>query len=80
MPQSPATQDSAPNAGDVGQVMQDKMFLRNASEGNIAEVKLGQLAVQKANSADVKAIAQKMVDDHNKMVSSKSARSPIPWE
>jgi putative membrane protein len=67
MPPSPATQDSAPNAGDVGQVMQDKMFLRNAAEGNIAEVKLGQLAVQKANNEDVKALAQKMVDDHTKM-------------
>jgi len=29
---SPATQDSAPNAGDVGQVMADKMFLRKAAE------------------------------------------------
>ncbi len=36
---SPAQQDSGPNAGDVGQVMQDKMFLRKAAEGGIAEVK-----------------------------------------
>jgi putative membrane protein len=61
---SPATQDSAPNAGDVGQVMADKMFLRKAAEGAIAEVKLGQLAVKKGNSDDVRAFAQKMVDDH----------------
>ncbi|HXC96408.1 MAG TPA: DUF4142 domain-containing protein [Edaphobacter sp.] len=66
-PQSPATQDSAPNAGDVGQLMQDKMFLRKAAEGGIAEVKLGQLAAQKANSDEVKTFAQKMVDDHTKM-------------
>jgi putative membrane protein len=66
-PGSPATQDSGPNAGDVGQVMEDKMFLRKAAEGGIAEVKLGQLALQKAGSDDVKAFAQKMVDDHTKM-------------
>ena len=64
---SPAQQDSGPNAGDVGQVMQDKMFLRKAAEGGIAEVKLGQLAAQKASSDDVKAFAQKMVDDHTRL-------------
>jgi putative membrane protein len=47
--------------------MQDKMFLRKAAEGGIAEVKLGQLAAQKASSDDVKAFGQKMVDDHTKL-------------
>jgi putative membrane protein len=60
-------QDSAPNSGDVGQVMQDKMFLRKAAEGGIAEVKLGQLAAQKGSSDDVKAFGQKMVDDHTRL-------------
>jgi putative membrane protein len=64
---SPAQQDSGPNAGDVGQIMQDKMFLRKAAEGGIAEVKLGQLAAQKGSSDDVKAFGQKMVDDHTKL-------------
>jgi putative membrane protein len=63
----PSQQDSGPNAGDVGQVMQDKIFLRKAAEGGIAEVKLGQLATQKASSDDVKAFGQKMVDDHTKL-------------
>ena len=66
-PSSPAQQDSGPNSGDVGQVMQDKMFLRKAAEGGIAEVKLGQLAAQKASTDDVKAFGQKMVDDHTKL-------------
>ena len=64
---SPAQQDSGPNAGDVGQVMQDKMFLRKAAEGGVAEVKLGQLAAQKASSDDVKDFGQKMVEDHTKL-------------
>ena len=64
---SPAQQDSGPNSGDVGQVMQDKMFLRKAAQGGIAEVKLGQLAAQKGSSDDVKAFGQTMVDDHSKL-------------
>jgi putative membrane protein len=66
-PSTPSMQDSGPNAGDVGQVMQDKMFLRKAAEGGIAEVKLGQLAAQKASSEDIKDFGQKMVDDHTKL-------------
>jgi putative membrane protein len=61
-------QDSAPNSGDVGQAaMKDKMFLRKAAQGGMAEVKLGQLAVQKGSSEDVKSFGQKMVDDHTKL-------------
>jgi putative membrane protein len=67
IPSTPSTQDSAPNSGDVGQVMQDKMFLRKAAEGGIAEVKLGQLAAQKGGTDDVKAFGQKMVDDHTRL-------------
>jgi putative membrane protein len=66
-PSTPAMQDSAPNAGDLGQVMQDKMFIRKATEGGIAEVKLGQLAAQKGGSDEVKTFGQKMVDDHTKL-------------
>jgi putative membrane protein len=67
MPSTTSMQDAGPNSGDLGQVMQDKMFLRKAAEGGIAEVKLGQLAVQKGSSDEVKAFGQKMVDDHTKM-------------
>ena len=66
-PSTPSLQDSGPNAGDVGQIMKDKMFLRSAAEGGIAEVKLGQLAAQKGSSDEVKAFGQKMMDDHTKM-------------
>jgi putative membrane protein len=60
-------QDSAPNSGDVGQTMKDKMFLRKAAQGGMAEVKLGQLATQKGSSEDVKSFGQKMMDDHTKL-------------
>ena len=57
-------QDAAAGSGNAGQTMKDKMFLRKASEGGMAEVQLGQLAAEKAESADVKAFGQKMVTDH----------------
>jgi putative membrane protein len=63
-PSNTSMQDSSSNASEVGQTMKDKMFLRKAAEGGMAEVKFGQLAVQKASSDDVKAFGQKMVDDH----------------
>jgi putative membrane protein len=64
--QQPSTgmQDSGTNASEVSQTMKDKMFLRKAAEGGMAEVQFGQLAVQKAGGDDVKAFGQKMVDDH----------------
>jgi putative membrane protein len=64
---STAIQDSATNAGDVGQTMKDKIFLRKAAQGGMAEVKLGQLAAQKGTGDDVRAFGQKMVDDHTKL-------------
>ncbi|WP_114209248.1 DUF4142 domain-containing protein [Acidisarcina polymorpha] len=45
----------------------DKMFVRKALEGGMAEVQLGQLALQKSSNDDVKQFAQKMIDDHTKL-------------
>ena len=44
----------------------DSMFAMKAAQGGMAEVKLGQLAADKATSPDVKAFGQQMVDDHSK--------------
>ena len=63
-PSTTSMQDSSGTPGMTGQMMQDKIFLRKAIEGGLAEVQLGQLAAQKATSNDVKAFGQKMVTDH----------------
>jgi putative membrane protein len=46
----------------------DETFLRNAAEGSMAEVKLGQLAEEKAQAPEVKNFAKRMVEDHSKAV------------
>jgi putative membrane protein len=59
-------QDSSGNTtgGPDAAVMRDKIFMQEISEDMVAEVALGQLAVQKASSEDVKKFGQSMVDDH----------------
>ena len=41
-------------------------FAHHAAMAGMAEVKLGQLALEKASSEDVKKFAQQMIDDHTK--------------
>jgi putative membrane protein len=45
----------------------DRLFVKNALQGGIAEVQLGQLTLQKSNNDQVKQFAQKMIDDHTKL-------------
>jgi putative membrane protein len=44
----------------------DSTFADKAAQGGMAEVKLGQLAKDKASSQAVKDFGQKMIDDHTK--------------
>ncbi len=52
--------------GDIVATGGDLAFMNNAAAGNMAEVELGKLAVEKAESSDVKQFGQKMIDDHSK--------------
>lgn len=44
----------------------DHHFIMKAAEGNLAEVKLGELAQQNGTTQDVKDFGKRMVDDHSK--------------
>lgn len=60
----PASLNQDPNGPGP---MMDKVFVRQALQGGMAEVELGQLALEKSSNEDVKQFAQKMVDDHTKL-------------
>ena len=63
----PATQKPSAKAGQEGALSAaDRSFVMEAAMGGLAEVDFGQLATQKAASADVKQFGQRMVDDHGK--------------
>lgn len=65
-----AHQETAPtkqdNARRASTAYSNEGFVRNAAEGNMAEVKLGQLAQEKAQSPEVKKFAERMINDHTK--------------
>ena len=42
-----------------------EVFIRDAVQGNLAEIQLGQLAQEKTQSAEVKSYAQMLVTDHS---------------
>jgi putative membrane protein len=43
----------------------DKKFVEKAAQGGVAEVEMGKLAAQKAQSAEVKQFGERMVKDHS---------------
>lgn len=45
----------------------DKHFVDAALKGGMAEIELGQLAVKKGNSEDVKQFGQRMIEDHTRL-------------
>jgi len=67
--QAPTTslQDSAGAPNDTVEEMKDKMFLRKATEGGLAQVQLGQLASTKGESSQVRELGQKLADDHTRI-------------
>jgi putative membrane protein len=66
----PNPADQLGNMGGVNALQQaaiDKIFLKKAMQGSLAEVQLGQLTLQKSNNDQVKKFARTMIDDHTKM-------------
>lgn len=62
-PNTPSLQQPDSSNG----MMADKQFVKQAMQGGMAEVQLGQLASQRASSADVKQFGEQMVADHTKL-------------
>jgi putative membrane protein len=63
---SMAQDNSAAMKPSSAQNSPDQKFVKEAADGGMAEVELGQLAVDKASNEDVKKFGQRMVEDHGK--------------
>ena len=62
-----AADENAPARDQHGQLTRkDYKFAREAAQGGLLEVKLGELAKQKASNPSVQQFAQKMISDHQK--------------
>ena len=73
IPGTTPTPNPADQLGNMGgvkagqQVSIDKMFVKAAMQGSLAEIELGQLTLQKSNNDKVKQFARKMIDAHTEM-------------
>jgi len=59
--------DPRMNGMQAGASATDRVFVKSALQGGMAEVQLGQLTLQKSNNDQVKQFAQRMIDDHTKL-------------
>lgn len=68
--QGSKAQEKSSSAQSAGQKESkaDAKRMREMAQANLAEIEAGKLAAEKAQSEDVKKFAQKMVDDHSKML------------
>ena len=68
---APAASANSSMAADTGMtqpVMGDKMFVKKAIMGSNSEIAAAKMALQKSSNPQVQQFAQKMVDDHTKML------------
>jgi putative membrane protein len=79
---NPAAQQSAPGKPAPHELnMPDRVFLRAAAAGGLAEVDVGQLAASAGENDLIKSFAQRMVSDHgkaNKKLSTLADASQFP--
>src|SRR3954453_6181141 len=63
---APANNENTKSTANGGVQGSDRKFMDTAAQGGMAEVELGQLAQQNAQSQQVKDFGQRMVTDHSK--------------
>jgi putative membrane protein len=72
---------ATPTQGVDGEMRNDLPFLQEATNANVLEVRLGQLAQSKASNPAVKQFGQRMVEDHTRLqqdLGSMTSRNAIP--
>lgn len=61
-----ASQAQQSHSTKAGGSNSDALFAKKAAQGNMAEVAMGKIATQNAQSDDVKKFGRRMIDDHSK--------------
>ena len=61
-------QNSSPTPDQARTAHQDTKFLDKANQGSVDEIELAQIALKKSSNDDVKNFAQKMINDHQKLI------------
>ena len=81
--ESPKPEAAAVGSGGAGANLKDDGdFVRDVALKNMAEIELSRMALTKAAGPDVKAFAQKMIDDHGaaaEKLKSVVSGQPIEW-
>lgn len=70
---SPALLAQAKGSNEGALSKEDQQYFRAMAQDNLAEVQTGKLAQQRAKSDEVKKFAEKMVEDHGKMLEEQRA-------
>src|SRR5580700_5541559 len=65
---SAAFAQSSPTPDQARTAHQDTKFLEKANQGSVDEIELAQVALKKSSNDEVKNFAQKMIDDHQKLI------------
>jgi putative membrane protein len=64
-PETPTDPAAAPTTADAdASIREAQDFVNAAGQASLAEIRTSEMALQKSKNADVKAFAQKMIDDH----------------
>jgi len=61
-------QTSTETSGQAKTAHHDTEFLKEANQGSVDEIDLAHLALKKSDNPDVKSFAQRMIDDHTKLL------------
>lgn len=49
---------------NAGRLSPDELFINQTAQNSLSEIELGRLALDRSNNAQVRAFAQRMIDDH----------------
>ena len=53
---------------NAGRLSPDELFVNQTTQDSLSEIELGRLALDRSNNQQVRALAQRLIDDHNRAI------------